>query len=73
MATGHARLRQYVTAVTCLDQRVGAEAQTSFGGDDLVDHGGIIPGIDVVDQLRALVAEEPGVLEARGSLHDARR
>ena len=73
MATGHARLRQLVTAVACLDQRVGTKAQTGFGGDDLVDHSRVIPGIDVVDQLRALVAQEPGVLEARGSLHDARR
>ena len=69
----HARLGQRVAAVARLGQRVGPEAQTGLGGDDLVDDRRVVPLVEVVDQLRALVAEVPGVLEARRPLHRARR
>src|SRR5690606_2872917 len=39
------------------------------GGDDLVDDVGLGPLVEVVDELRALVAEIPGVLEPGGALH----
>ena len=68
-----ARPGQLVAAVAGLDQRVGAEAQAGLGRDDVVDHSRVVPRVEVVDELGALVAEEPGVLEARRSLHDARR
>ena len=66
VATGERPGVPAVAAVARLGQRVGTEAQTGLGGDDLVDHRRVLPRIDVVDQLRALVAEEPGVLEADG-------
>ena len=73
LAAEEPRTGQLVTTVARLDQRVGPEAQTGLGADDVVDHARLVPRVEVVDQLRALVSEEPGVLEPRGSLHDARR
>ncbi len=42
---------------------VGAETQPDLGGDDLVDDGLVLPLVDVVDELGALVTEIAGVFE----------
>ena len=41
--------------------------------DDLVDDRRIVPRIEVVDQLGALVTDEPAVLELRMMLHRSQR
>lgn len=63
------RLGQRVAPVAGLDECVWPEAEPGLGGNDVVDDGRVVPRVEVVDQLRALVAEEPGVLETRRPLH----
>ena len=58
-----------VTPVTSLGQRVRTEAQPNTVLDDLVDGRHVVPRIEVVDQLAALVADEAAVLELRVMLH----
>src|SRR5688572_32781291 len=52
-----------VAAVPCLGKRVGTEARGDLGGHDVVDHLGRVPLVEVVDELRALVAQIATVLE----------
>ena len=56
-------LGQRVTTIAGLGKRVGTEAQADAKGNDLVDRFLVIPVVEVVDQLRALVTDEPAVLE----------
>ena len=62
-------LRQAVAAIARLGQRVGRKRGAGVGGDQVVDRTAVLPLVEVVNELRALVADEPGVLEARRSLH----
>jgi hypothetical protein len=64
-----ARRGECVAAIASFCQRVGTEAETDFAVDDVVDDGGVFPRVEVVDQLRALVSEKPGVLELHWTLH----
>src|SRR6185436_12269132 len=72
-AAPHAGTRQVITTIAGLDERVGPEAQTGLGGDDVVDDRRVVPVVEVVHQLRALVAEIAGVLETGRPLHNVRR
>ena len=63
----HARGCERVAAVAGLRECVRAEAQAHALLHDLVDDGAVLPLVQVVDQLGALVAEEPGVLETGGA------
>ena len=69
VAATHARLGERVPAVASFGEGVRAEAETHAFGDDLVDDRGVVPRIEVVDQLRALVADEAAVFELRVVLH----
>ncbi len=70
MTPCRARRGECVAAVACFGQRVGPEAETDFLVDDVVDDGLVFPRVEVVDELRALVSEETGVLELHGTLHE---
>jgi len=61
-----------IAAVACLGQRVGREAQCDTEVDELVERRIVVLALQVVDQLRALVAEESAVLELRVILHQER-
>jgi len=73
MVPGATGCGERVSAVAGLDERVGPEAQAHFALDDVVDDRRVGPGIEVVHQLCALVAEEAGVLELCGAFHGFRR
>lgn len=64
---------QGISTVPRFCQGVGPETQSGFGTHDVLDGRRIRPGIEVVDQLRALVSEKSGVLELRGALHELPR
>ena len=67
-----ARSGEPVPAVVRLGQRVGPEHETHVVGHDVVDRRRVLPLVEVVDELRPLVAEVPEVLEPRRPLHPAR-
>ena len=69
MPARHAGYGKGVAAVACLGQCVGTEAQADLVGHDVVDHRGVGPRVEVVDELCPLVAEEPSVFEPTGALH----
>jgi uncharacterized protein (TIGR03083 family) len=71
-AATQTRTGEGVAAVARLVEGVGAEADTDFGRHDLVDDLAVGPLVEVVDQLRALVAEVAGVFETSGALHHCR-
>lgn len=69
MPTPRARGRQRVTAVASLGERVRAETQPGFCFDDLVDHGFIVPFVEVVHELCAFVTKKSSVFEANRTFH----
>jgi len=69
MPTPRARGRQCVTTITGLNEGVWAETKSGFCFNDLVDHGFIIPFIEVVHELCAFVTKKSGVLEANRTFH----
>lgn len=64
-----ARRGEGVATVARLGERVGSEAQADACIDELVHHGLVGPGVEVVHQLGALVADEAGVFEAGRPFH----
>ena len=69
MATPNTRSGQRITAIACLGKGVRAKAKSSFSFDDLVDHGFLVPFIEVVHELSALVTEKSSVLKANRTFH----
>ena len=49
----------------------GPKLSRRLGGDDVGDHVLVLPGVEVVHQLGALVAEVAGVLEPGRPFHTA--
>jgi len=72
-AAPHARLRQAVSAVAGLGDRVGAEARAGAQIDELDDDVRVLPLVDVIDELGPLVTDVSGVLEAERALHGGQR
>ena len=70
MAAGFARSRQGVAAVASLGQSVWAKTQADFGSHDFVNDRGVLPVINVVDQLGPLVSKKAGVLKLCRAFHD---
>ena len=64
-------LVRVVAPVASLGQRVGPEGEEGLGHHQLVDDRRVVDVVDVVDDLRALVAEPTVVLEPGGPLHAA--
>ena len=73
MATTHPGTRQCVAAIAGFGESVGSEADSRLGPDDVLDDRGIIPIVDVIDELGSLVPEVTGVLELRRTFHDPSR
>lgn len=69
MAPSYAWFRKRVAAISCLGQRVGAEAEAHVGFGDLVDDFYISPFVQVVHQLGSLITKKSSVFEAAVSLH----
>lgn len=69
MSAAHSGTRQGVAAIAGFGESVGPEADTGLGPDDVLDDRGIIPVVDVVDELGSLVPEVTGVLELRRTFH----
>src|SRR5690606_27613453 len=62
-----------VPAIARLGERVGGEADADAEVDELVDGGGVLPLVEVVHELGALVADVPRMLETRRPLHERQR
>jgi hypothetical protein len=69
VATSLARSGKCVAAVASLNQGVGTETESHLTVNDVVDDGLVGPRVEVVNELRALVSEETGVLELHWALH----
>ena len=69
MPTTRPRGRQRVTTIASLGEGIGAKTQPGFCFDDFVDHGFIVPFIEVIHELRALVTKKPSVFEANRTFH----
>src|SRR5690606_1777284 len=68
---GNAAAAAAVAAVAGLVQLVGSEADEGLGRHQLLDDRGVAAGVDVVDDLGALVTEPAVVLEPDGTFHGA--
>lgn len=62
-----------ITPISRLGQSVGTEANPRFGRHDVVDHRLVLPGIEVIDQLRSFVSEIPSVFELHRAFHTRSR
>ena len=69
LASRNAGSCKRVAAIARLGKCVGPEAKTDFVRHDVVDDGVVAPGVEVVNELRALVAEPTRVFETYGALH----
>jgi hypothetical protein len=58
-----------IAAVARFLERVGRESDADSEADELVDDRLVLPRVDVVHELRALVADKSVVLEPRRALH----
>ena len=72
MSASFSGSRRRVATVTGLNQRVGAKTQTHFACDDVVDHCGVVPGVEVINELCPLIAKETCVFKFGGALHTAK-
>lgn len=73
MATSLAWTGQGVPPVSGLGQSVGSKTETYFRLHDVVDDFLVFPRVHIVNQLGALIAEEPGVFELGGAFHGLQR
>jgi hypothetical protein len=73
MPTGFAGTSQGVAAIPGFCQGVWPKAQTNFGLYDVFNDVTVFPGVEVIDQLGALIAEEPGVFELGRAFHGYQR
>ena len=72
MAASFTGLGRRVTTIAGFQQRVGSETQAHFASDNVVNNCGVIPRVEVVDELCSFVTEETCVFEFRGALHTAK-
>ena len=63
------RRRQVIAAVARLGERVGGEADAHAEVDELLDDGRVLPLVEVIHQLGALVTDESVMLEPHGPFH----
>lgn len=73
MSAGRAWTSKEIPPIASLGQGVGSETEPDFGIDDVFDDLFVFPRIQIVNQLGALVAEEPGVFELAGAFHGFQR
>jgi hypothetical protein len=62
---------QPIPAVARFRERVGRESKAHAEADELVDDRLVLPCIEVVHELRPLVADKSMMLESRRTLHGA--
>jgi hypothetical protein len=60
---------QVVAPIASLRQGVGSEAQEGLGRHQLVEVGGVVARVDVVDDLRPLVADVAVLFEPSQPMH----
>ena len=65
-----ARRRQVIATIAGLGERVRGEPDADPEVDELLYDSGVLPRVEVVHQLRALVADISVVLEPRRTLHE---
>lgn len=71
MTTRRTGCGEAIATIPGFGERVGPEAQSNPGVDDLGDDGFVVPLVEVVHQLGALVAEITGVFKTGRTFHGA--
>jgi hypothetical protein len=73
VAARHTWRSQRVSTISRFNQSVWTKAQTSFGSHDFVNDSSVLPVINVVHQLGALIAKKAGVLKLCRAFHRVQR